>query len=155
MAACDDDSESPSGSGLRSVSSRSFFWPYGAPHRRAFFFGFTRYKNLQEGKQFFHILFFVDQLVTKRTTRVSSSLRSQTSKSTFSPEGLDHFFRKDDKLLVRIGVDVEGVAFFQQALFQFHGHVDAVTAQPFIQMVRKELRKLDGRHKSLWRAWHP
>jgi len=37
MAACDDDSESPSGSGLRSVSSRSFFWPYGAPHRKAFF----------------------------------------------------------------------------------------------------------------------
>lgn len=44
---------------------------------------------------------------------------------------------------------MEGVAFFQQALFQFHGHVDAVAAQPFIQMVRKELRKLDGRHKSL------
>ena len=81
---------------------------------------FTRYKNLQEGKQFFHILFFRGPAGYKAHDEGVLILAFPDLKIDVFPEGLDHFFRKDDKLLVRIGVDVEGVAFFQQALFQFH-----------------------------------
>lgn len=91
MAACDDDSESPSGSGLRSVSSRSFSGLTVPLTGGPFFFGFYTVQKLTGGKAVFPHPLFRGPAGYKAHDEGVLILAFPDLKIDVFPEGLDHF----------------------------------------------------------------